>query len=93
METSKRPFAWHVLHALLIQLLLILFTACGSPPEMFFAACVYCSVGFWIGVLFIIARRRRSPTEGDLRYVKWGLLPIGFIGMFAALLYWSAVGP
>jgi len=37
METSKRPFAWHVLHALLIQLLLILFTACGSPPEMFFA--------------------------------------------------------
>ena len=43
-------------------------------------ACAGASLAFWLGVLFILIRRRESLTRGDLAYIRWGLLPIGILG-------------
>lgn len=74
--------------ALKIQAGLAAFAMFGLPVEWFVKGCIYSSMGFWIGVI-IIRLRRPVPTAGDLWYVRRGLLPVGLLGMFAALCYWE----
>jgi hypothetical protein len=39
----------------------------------------YCGtamLGFWLGAVLIAARRPWNPTVNDLRYWRWGFIPI-----------------
>ena len=86
------PYTRPLLRALGIQFLLLALASCGLPQEVFLRACSFASVGFWVGVVVVLIRRPRNPTQGDLAFVRWGLLPVGIIGMVAALLYWTVIG-
>lgn len=87
MQVMLRDFIW----PLLGQLALFVISVCGLPQNVFMRACVIASLGFWLGVLLIVIRRRSSLTQGDLEYIRRGMLPVGILGMIAAFLYWELV--
>jgi hypothetical protein len=87
-ESYQRPLLW----AFAIQLLLA--ATCGTMLDFgqHARACAGASLAFWLGVLFIVIRRRESPTRGDVAYIRWGLLPIGILGTEAIMLAWRLRG-
>ncbi len=48
------------------------------------AAAGYALIGFWLSVALITYRRRGAPTRGDLRYIRWGHLPLVFAAVYFA---------
>ena len=87
------PYTAPLVHAFTIQIGLLLFCCtCGSPPREFVHGCSLASAGFWSVVIIILIRRPRSPTPGDLTFVRWALLPIGIVGTVGALSYWTWIG-
>ena len=42
--------------------------------------------GFWLSAALIAYRRPWSPTEGDLRFLRWGFLPAFVVALFVAVL-------
>jgi hypothetical protein len=89
---TKDPYFRPLLQALGLQCLLLLFSGCcGMPPELFVRGCCYASAGFWFAVIVVLVRRPRSPTQGDLAFIRWGLLPIGVFGTMTALFYWTEI--
>ena len=42
------------------------------------------SIGFWCFVLFLLIRRRNTPTKGDVLFVKYGIWPLLLITIVAA---------
>lgn len=77
------------LRPLFIQLFLLESAVCGMPQDMFVRGCLFASIGYWTGVGIILLRRGKNPTAGDVSFLRWGLLPVGILGMIAALSYWS----
>lgn len=85
---EAHPYERPMVSALKIQAALAFFAMFGLPAEWFVKACIFSSIGFWVGVV-IIRLRRPVPTAGDLYYVRRGLLYVGVLGMMAALCYWE----
>jgi hypothetical protein len=84
----EHPYERPMISALKIQASLGIFAIFGLPGEWFVKACIFSSIGFWVGVV-IIRLRRPVPTAGDLYYVRRGLLYVGVLGMIAAMYYWD----
>jgi hypothetical protein len=93
MTTNNNEGFWPgLVRALLVQLVLLAIASFGLPQDVFVRACCLASLGFWTGVLLILIRRPIAPTKGDLDYIRLGLIPVGVLGMIAALGYWSFIG-
>ena len=43
---------------------------------------MYGVMAFWFGVALIVVRRRSTPTNGDLKFISYGALPV-MIGAIA----------
>jgi hypothetical protein len=70
------PYSLPLLRALVLQVVLLLIYSQFLDLGQHLQACQYSSVGFWLGVVLILVRRRATPTPGDLTYIRWGLLPM-----------------
>jgi hypothetical protein len=90
MRFFKSPYLFPLLFAFAIQIFLFLFTACGSPPDTFFLASLCPSFVFWVTVAVIFVNKR-SPTANELAFVRWGLLPFGFLGTIVMLIFWDEI--
>ncbi len=55
--------------------------------------CMVAMVAHWIGVLFILVRRWRSPTETDLLFIRYGILICGVLVLVLAPFVWEYIGP
>ena len=55
-------------------------------------ACCLASVAFWLATILILVRRPRSPTQGDLIYIRWGMLPIVFVSNPIFMMVWEMKG-
>lgn len=79
-ETSDIEFSpkYHsdVKHAIILQLvvgLLLLLLLDGGAMARLGGLVM---VGFWIGTMVIMGLRPKAPTSADIRYIKWGYLPL-----------------
>jgi hypothetical protein len=50
------------------------------------------SVGYWLGVIAIFARRVSSPTRLDLLFTKYGAALLCFLSAFIAKLVYCIIG-
>jgi hypothetical protein len=48
--------------------------------------CGYAMIGFWCGVVIISLRRRSHPSKTDIRFVRWGFLPILVVSFLLATI-------
>ncbi|MBI5760042.1 MAG: hypothetical protein HZA46_16115 [Planctomycetales bacterium] len=81
-----------LLHALCIQLGLLVLTALILDHGIVFTACRYASVGFWAGVVLILVRRPVAPTKSDLLYFRFGLPVISVTVVPLFLCVWQIKG-
>ncbi len=52
-----------------------------------FRTCKVAAIAYWVGVLFVIVRRRRNPTPIDIVWIKYGfLLAIGCAEVIGTVL-------
>jgi hypothetical protein len=78
--------------AIVLQACLGILTALildGGRAFSFFGVAL---LAHWIGILLIIWRRPKTPTELDLSVIRIGILPIIFIECVIAPIVWSAIG-
>jgi hypothetical protein len=77
-----------LLRSLLLQIGLLVFLSLILDHGVLLQACSFSSVPFWLGVTMIILRRPKSPTAGDLAYIRWGLVFILLYAMPAFIVVW-----
>lgn len=89
----RDPYTRPLLRAFLLQIALLYFYKhmvldLGERLQ----ACCLASVAFWLGTIMVLARRPRNPTQGDLTYIRWGLLPIVFFSNPIFMTVWKMKG-
>jgi hypothetical protein len=55
----------------------------------------FCCIGLiahWLGVLMILGRRPRSPTQGDLWFIRWGAVLLLLAMPWVADLVYALIG-
>ncbi len=83
-----RPLLW----AFGCQILVWLYANSTLDLGHHHEASLYASGAFWVGVLLIMVRRQMSPTPGDLRFIRWGLLVVGIGGTELIMWAWELRG-
>jgi hypothetical protein len=81
-----------LIQAICIQSIFLLLSACVLDSEQTFAATRYASLAFWAGVLIVIIRRPAAPTSSDLRFVRYGLIPIVVAAVPCFFIVWHLKG-
>ena len=46
--------------------------------------CAATAVGYWLGVAWLLAVRPHRRSPGDLRFIRWGFLPLFLVAALAA---------
>jgi len=54
--------------------------------------CVVAIIGYWIGALPIIVRRRKTPTKVDLLFLRWGMLLMMLLLPFIVGIVYGIIG-
>lgn len=70
-------------YTVISQMLMLVFTGMIADFGVILTWVIYSIWTFWAVVALIVIRRRSCPTEGDLSFVAWGFLTIGFIYILA----------
>jgi hypothetical protein len=85
----RDPYARPLMQAVLLQFGLVFFSAMILDGGVCLQACCYSSAAFWLGTLLLLIRRPRSPTRGDLAFIRWALPAVVAVGVPAFLWVWQ----
>ena len=77
---------------LIVQLILLILTQLLLHSGHFYQFFIIALIGYWLPVLFILARRRQNPTKLDFLFVRYGVIPLWFAALFVAPIVYRFIG-
>jgi hypothetical protein len=80
-----RPIRLALMQQVPIAILCLLMLDFGVSARI----CAVAMIGFWSGVLFLMARRHAAPSKTDLVFVQWGFIPILLVSILLGRLWVS----
>jgi hypothetical protein len=54
--------------------------------------CCFAMMAQWFGVVLIMGRRPLAPTQADLLFIRYAILPLVFATPWIAQLVWAVIG-
>ncbi len=54
--------------------------------------CIVAMIGYWLGTLFILLRRRKAPTRLDLWFIRYGVIPLWLTAPYLAGIAYDFIG-
>ncbi len=84
------PAYWPPIKTALLQHGVILFLALGGQPTAHVA--LIAVLAYWLAFGVIVARRPSSPTQGDIRLIRYGFLLIFVVVFVVGPSFWEALG-
>jgi len=85
---SGDPFVRSVAVGVVSQLVLFLLTALMLDGGQLHRQCIVAMIGYWSVTAMLIVRRRKTPTNADLLFLRWGMLGLmAVIPLIGAIVY------
>lgn len=78
-----------MIRAVIQQLLVVVITMMALDFGTILQTSTFAIVAMWAGVGLILLRRGRSPTAGDLRFVRLASIPLCIVSYLLSHSIWS----
>ena len=75
-----------------LQAILFVLTVCMLDGGQLFKQFLVAMIGYWLGVAFIVVRRKMTPTKTDLLFIRYGSVVLLVLAPAVAKLVYRIIG-